>query len=130
MRVSRCGSYVISRRLSNNCFTYLIMTFTVHQVTLPLHQRPYYRDHLKILTKACPQVDPLTIWDKPMTLRKTCESSFNSNKRPFYQEDFRKNEDVDSTSGDTTSYVKRSITLENKEKIPTFFGKESIIEKR
>jgi len=74
------------------------------------------------------KVDSLEIWDRPNSPSPyTCEADSNSEQRPFYQEDFGRDDDKDSD--DTTSYVKRSITLENKETIPTFFGKESIIEK-
>ncbi|KAL5257035.1 hypothetical protein ACHWQZ_G012080 [Mnemiopsis leidyi] len=67
------------------------------------------------------EVVSLKIWDSSNRNSHHCYAS-NKDNRPFYQEDFR-----GDRSGDT--FVRKSITLENKDKIPTFFGKESIIEK-
>ena len=75
-----------------------------------------------------PQVTSLEILDTPnFASAHVCKANSKANQRPFYREDFSDYRDAE----ETTSFVKRSITLENNlEKIPTFFGKESIIGKR
>ncbi|XP_063674672.1 uncharacterized protein LOC134811618 isoform X4 [Bolinopsis microptera] len=73
------------------------------------------------------KVTSLEILDTPnFASAHVCKVNSSANQRPFYREDFSDDRDAE----ETTSFVKRSITLENyKEKIPTFFGKESIIGK-